>query len=163
MAKKAKKTEDTSEKVVARNRRAFHEYEITDSIEAGIVLTGTEVKSLRAGQASLEEAYAKLENDELWLIKAEIPEYEMGNRMNHDPKRKRKLLLHRREIEKFAVGTNERGFTIIPLKLYFREGRAKIEIGVGRGKKLFDKRETLKDRTAKRDIARELNNRRSRG
>lgn len=153
MAKnKPKKTESDGSKTVARNRRARHEYEILETIEAGIALTGTEVKSLRAGKASLEESYARLERNELWLIAADIPEYAMGNLMNHEPKRKRKLLLHRREIEKFARGTNEQGFTLIPLKLYFRKGRAKVELAIGKGKKLHDKRETLKERTAQREI-----------
>ncbi len=142
------------EPVAVRNRKARHEYEIVDSIEAGIRLTGTEVKSLRSGRASLEAAYARIDGDEVWLINAEIQEYEQGNRMNHDPKRKRKLLLHRREIRKFVERTAEKGFTIVPLRIYFRRGLAKVELAVGRGKKLYDKRQSLKDMEAKRDIQR---------
>ena len=159
---KSRKTDEPGEKTVCRNRRAFHEFEILDRIEAGIVLTGTEVKSLRAGKASLEDSYARVEGDEVWLLKAEIPEYAMGNRMNHEPKRKRKLLLHRREISKFARGAAEQGFTLIPLRLYFRRGKAKIQIAIGRGKKLYDKRESLKAKTAKREMDRALRAGRSR-
>jgi SsrA-binding protein len=160
MAKSKGKDEAPAEKVVCRNRRALHQYEIIETFEAGMVLKGTEVKSLRAGHANLEDAYARLEGDELWLLKAEIPEYAMGNIMNHEPKRKRKLLLHRREIEKFAKGTSERGFTIVPLKIYFRRGHAKIELAIGKGKKTHDKRETLKAKTAKRDMQRAMGPRR---
>lgn len=161
MAKKEKKTE-SEEKVVCRNRKARHEYEILDSMEAGMVLTGTEVKSLRAGKAVLEDAYARLEGNELWLVAMDIPEYSMGNIMNHEPKRKRKLLLHRREIEKYAKGTQERGFTIVPLKIYFKNGRAKVEIAIGKGKQLHDKRESLKNKDVKREISRAMSSRRSR-
>lgn len=160
-SKKKKATEaDPNEKVVCRNRKAHFQYNIVESVEAGIVLTGTEVKSLRAGKASLDEAYARMEGNELWLHKAEIPEYEMGNRMNHEPKRKRKLLLHRREISKFAEGKAEQGFTMIPLKIYFRRGRAKVEIAVARGKKIHDKRESMKAKDAKREMARAMQSRR---
>ena len=136
MSKKspAKKKEDDDVKVVCRNRKAFHQYEVFETIEAGLVLTGTEAKSLRAGLASLEDSFAKMEGDEFWLINADIPEYAMGNIMNHKPKRKRKLMLHRREIEKFARGSSERGFTIIPLRLYFKRGWAKVELAIARGK-----------------------------
>ncbi|MFO0944856.1 MAG: SsrA-binding protein SmpB [Planctomycetota bacterium] len=162
MTSKKKKTAeaDPNEKVVCRNRKALFQYNILETVEAGIVLTGTEVKSLRAGKASLDEAYARMEGNELWLLKAEIPEYEMGNRMNHEPKRKRKLLLHRREIAKFAEGKSEQGFTMIPLKIYFRRGRAKVEIAVARGKKIHDKRETMKAKDAKREMARAMQSRR---
>lgn len=154
--KKASKEADPNEKVVCRNRKASFQYTILDTIECGIVLTGTEVKSLRSGKASIEEAYARLENGELWLLKAEIPEYAMGNFANHEPKRKRKLLLHRREIAKFAQGKNEQGFTLIPLRIYFSRGRAKVLIGVAKGKKLHDKRETMKTKNAKREIDRAM-------
>ena len=162
MAKKKKETAEgpPKEKVVCRNRRARHLFDILDSIEAGIVLTGTEVKSLRGGTASLEDAYARVENGELWIHKLEIPEYAMGNIMNHPVKRPRKLLLHRREISKFAEGSAQRGFTLIPLQVYFKNGRAKVEIGLAKGKKLHDKRESLKTRDAKREISRVLGNRR---
>src|SRR6266404_1815898 len=131
--KKAKEAEDIQS--VCRNKRAFHEYEIFDALECGIVLTGTEVKSLREHAASLEEAYARIDGGELWLIGSDIPEYSMGNRLNHKPKRPRKLLLHKREIEKFAGKASQQGYTLIPLRLYFKAGRAKIVVAVARGKK----------------------------
>src|SRR5437762_8024056 len=114
-------------KVIARNKRAFHQYNVFDRLECGIALTGTEVKSLRDGSASLEDAYARIDGGEVWLVGSDIPEYAMGNRLNHKPKRSRKLLLHRREIAKFAGKASERGFTLVPLKMYFKDGRAKIE------------------------------------
>src|SRR5450755_836753 len=147
-----KKKEDEDIVSICRNKRAFHEYEIFDALECGIVLTGTEVKSLREHAASLEEAYAKIDAGELWLIGSDIPEYTMGNRLNHKPKRPRKLLLHKREIAKFAGKASQQGFTLVPLRLYFKEGRAKIEIAVARGKKLYDKRDTKKKAEVARDI-----------
>ncbi len=159
MARPAKH-DDEAIKVVVRNRRAFHEYEIIDTLECGIVLCGTEVKSLRAGYAVLDDAYARIDEGELWLIGSEIPEYAMGNRLNHKPKRPRKLLLHRREIAKFAGKASDRGFTLVPLRLYFKAGKAKVEIAVARGKQLHDKRQSAKSADAKRDIARELSRRR---
>src|SRR5438128_5463651 len=143
-------------KVIARNKRAFHQYNVFDRLECGIALTGTEVKSLREGQASLEDAYAKIQDGEVWLLGSDIPEYAMGNRMNHKPKRPRKLLLHRREIGKFAGKASQRGFTLVPLRLYFKHGLAKVELGVARGKQLYDKRETLKKADAQRDIRRAM-------
>ena len=137
---------------ICRNKRAFHEYEIFDTLECGIVLTGTEVKSLREHAASLEEAYAKIDGREVWLIGSDIPEYTMGNRLNHKPKRPRKLLLHRREIDKFAGKASQQGYTLIPLRLYFKDGRAKVEIAVARGKKLYDKREVKKKAEAAKEI-----------
>jgi SsrA-binding protein len=160
-AKGAKgKPDDESSKIVARNRRARHEYDLLESIEAGIVLTGTEVKSLRNGKASLEESYAAVDQGEVWLYGCDIPEYLQANRMNHKPKRPRKLLLHRGEIDKLAAKASERGLTIVPLKLYFKDGMAKVEICVARGRKLYDKREALKKEDAKRDIDRALRSRR---
>jgi SsrA-binding protein len=159
MAKKAKKDEEDIE-VVTRNRRAHFEYEVLDRIECGIVLVGTEVKSLRDGHANLEDAYAKLEANELWLVGCEIPEYSMGNRQNHKPKRVRKLLLHRREIAKFAEKSEQRGFTLIPLRLYFKQGRAKVEIAVGKGKQAHDKRQSVKKADAEREMRRAIANRR---
>lgn len=156
---KQNKQVQEQEQVVSRNRKASHQYDILDTIEAGIVLRGTEVKSLRCGKASLEEAYARMEDGEFWLHKMDIPEYAMGNRMNHEPKRKRKLLMHRRELKKFAEGAAEQGFTIIPLKLYFSRGYAKVLLGLCKGKKLYDKRETLKEKTAKREMERALRRR----
>jgi len=141
---------------ICRNRRATHDYEILDRLECGIVLVGTEVKSLRAGHASLEDAYARVDDGEVWLLGAEIPEYEYGNRLNHKPKRPRKLLLHRREIDRFAGKASEKGLTLVPLRMYFREGKAKVELAVARGKRAHDKRESLKQAEAKRQIDRAL-------
>src|SRR5437763_11804075 len=157
-AKKQKEAEDIQS--VCRNKRALHDYEIFDSLECGIVLTGTEVKSLREHAASLEEAYAKIDGGELWLIGSDIPEYTMGNRLNHKPKRPRKLLLHKREIEKFAGKASQQGYTLVPLKLYFKQGRAKIEIAVARGKKVYDKREVKKKAEAAREIRKAMKERR---
>jgi SsrA-binding protein len=158
MAKADKGADDV--KVVTRNRRASHEYELTDRLECGVVLVGTEVKSLRDGHCSLDGAYAKIEDGELWLIGCEIPEYAMGNRLNHKPKRDRKLLAHRRELAKFAGKASERGFTLVPTSVYFKNGRAKVEIAVARGKQLHDKRQALKTAEAKREIARAAGRRR---
>lgn len=154
-----KKKEDEGIESICRNKRAFHQYNVFEKLECGIVLTGTEVKSLREGTASLEEAYARIEEGELWLIGSDIPEYTMGNRMNHKPKRPRKLLLHRREIAKFAGKASERGFTLVPLRMYFKNGRAKVEIAVARGKQVHDKREAQKKADAQRDIRRALSER----
>jgi SsrA-binding protein len=156
--KKAKEAEDIQS--ICRNKRAYHEYEIFDTLECGIVLTGTEVKSLREHAASLEEAYAKIDDGELWLIGSDIPEYTMGNRLNHKPKRSRKLLLHKREIEKFAGKASQQGYTLIPIRLYFKQGRAKIEIAVARGKKTYDKREVKKKAEAAREIRKAMKDRR---
>ena len=147
-------------KDVCRNRRAFHEYEVLDRLECGLVLTGTEVKSLRDGHASLDDAYAKIDGGEVWLIGSDIPEYAMGNRMNHKPKRPRKLLLHRREIAKFAGKASQRGFTLVPLKMYFKDGRAKVELAVARGKQLHDKRQDAKKADAQKEIRRAMSDRR---
>ena len=143
---------ETGRKVVAQNRRARHDYHIEDTFEAGLVLTGTEVKSLRAGHASLVDGYALVRDDEVWLMGVHIPEYTEGTWTNHEPRRARKLLLHRREIGKLIEKTQEQGLTIVPLALYFKEGRAKVEIAVARGKRSYDKRQDL----AKRDAAREM-------
>lgn len=155
-----KKDDEEGIKVICRNKRAFHEYNIFERLECGIALTGTEVKSLRDGSSSLEDAYAKLEDGEVWLIGSDIPEYAMGNRMNHKPKRPRKLLLHRREIGKFAGKASERGFTLVPLRMYFKHGLAKVELGVARGKQVHDKREAKKKADAQREIRRAMSERR---
>jgi SsrA-binding protein len=147
-------------KVIARNRRARHDYQIEDTFEAGLVLTGTEVKSLRAGRASLNEAFAQVSGGELWLHGLHIPEYERGTWTNHEPRRTRKLLLHRKEIDRLASQTAERGFTIVPLSLYFSSGRAKVELGLGRGKRTYDKRHDLAQRDAAREVDRALRRRR---
>ncbi len=140
--------------VVARNRRARFEFELLEKVEAGLVLTGTEVKSLRNGKASLEESYASVERGEVWLNGCDIPEYLQANRMNHKPKRPRKLLLKRSEIQKLATKATERGLTVVPLQIYFKNGIAKVEICIAKGKKLYDKRESLKKQDAKRDMDR---------
>jgi SsrA-binding protein len=143
-------------KSVARNPKATHDYHILETWESGIVLTGTEVKSLRNGKASIREAYARVRNGEVFLEGMNITPYEQGNRYNHDPVRTRKLLLHRREIEKLIGGVEQKGLTLIPLELYFKDGRAKVVIALGRGKKLHDKRETLKRRESEREAARDV-------
>lgn len=153
------KDDNESFKIVARNRRARHEFDLIESVEAGIVLTGTEVKSLRQGKASLEESYAGIENGEVWLYGCDVPEYLQANRMNHKPKRPRKLLLHRREIAGLISKASEKGLTLVPLKLYFKDGMAKVEICVARGRKTFDKREAIKKQDAKRDMDRALRGR----
>lgn len=147
-------------KIAADNRKARFNYEILEPFEAGIVLSGTEVKSLRGGKATIGESYATIENGELYLINAYIPEYLQANRFNHEPKRPRKLLLHRRQVDRLAVAIEREGLTIIPLKVFFNEkGRAKIEIALARGKKLHDKRETEKARDWKREQGRLLRDR----
>ncbi len=157
--KKSKDDEDGI-KIICRNKRAFHEYNIFEALECGVVLTGTEVKSLRDGSASLEDAYARIMDGEVWMIGSDIPEYAMGNRLNHKPKRPRKLLLHRREIAKFAGKASERGYTLVPLKIYFKEGRAKVELAVARGKQAHDKRQDQKKAEAQREIRRAMKDRR---
>ena len=148
------------ELVVARNRRARHDYHIEDTVEAGLVLTGTEVKSLRAGRASLSEAFAQVTDGEMLLHGLHIPEYTQGTWNNHAPRRTRKLLLHRKEIDRLASEVAERGFTIIPLSLYFSGGRAKVELALARGKRAYDKRQDLAQRDAAREVDRALRRRR---
>ena len=162
MSKKPTKKNDSEDvvRVICQNRRAFHEYEILDRLECGIALVGTEVKSLRDGHANLEDAYAKVAGGELFLINSEIPEYAMGNRMNHKPKRERKLLVHRREINKFAGEASQRVFTLVALRIYFKNGKAKVEIAIAKGKQLHDKRQTQKTAEAKREIQRAMSQRR---
>jgi SsrA-binding protein len=150
---------DSKFKVVADNRRARFNYELGETFEAGIALTGTEVKALRQGKATIAESYADSRDGELWLVNANIPEYLQGGRFNHAPKRPRKLLLHKRQIHKLAGAVDREGMTIVPLKLYFNEkGRAKLEIAVARGKKLHDKRETERKRSWDRERGRLLRN-----
>ena len=158
-AKGKAKVDDGAIKVVARNRRARFEFDLIEKVEAGIVLTGTEVKSLRNGKASLEESYAGVDHGEVWLYGCDIPEYTQANRMNHKPKRPRKLLLHRREIDKLITRASDKGFTIVPLQIYFKNGIAKVEISVARGRKLYDKRDALKKQDARRDMDRALRGR----
>jgi SsrA-binding protein len=142
--------------VVASNRKARHDYLIEDVFEAGLVLTGTEVKSLRAGRASLIDGFASVDRGEAWLEGVHIPEYTQGTWTNHEPRRKRKLLLHRDEINRLAESTRERGYTLVPLQLYFLDGRAKVELGVARGKKDYDKRQALRERQDNRETARAI-------
>ena len=149
-----------AEKLITDNRRARHEYHLLDRYEAGLVLTGTEVKSLRDGRATLQRAYADLRDGELWLVGAHISTYDQGNIANHDPDRDRKLLLHRREIQAVTGKVRERGFTLVPTRLYFKNGRAKVEIALARGKDVRDKRADVSKRDAQRQIDRELRARR---
>jgi len=142
--------------LVAQNRRARHDYHIEDTFEAGLVLTGTEVKSLREGRASLIDGYAAVGEGEVWLHNVHIPAYTQGTWTNHEPRRPRKLLLHREQIRKLGSKTQESGLTVIPLTLYFKDGYAKVEIGVARGKKSYDKRHSIAEREAKRDAARAM-------
>lgn len=150
---------ETGEKLIASNKKARHEYEIIDTYEAGLVLTGSEVKSLRMGRASLVDGYVFIENGEAWLDTAYIPEYLNGSWTNHAPRRKRKLLLHRHQIDKLFQKTREGGMTIVPLKLYFLNGRAKVEIALARGKREYDKRQTLRERQDKREAERAMRQR----
>jgi SsrA-binding protein len=145
------------EHTVALNRRARHEFTIDETFEAGLVLTGTEIKSIRAGKVNLADAYARVERDEAWLIGAHIAPWAQGNRYNHEPKRTRKLLLHRSEIDELMGRAKAKGQTIVPLRLYLdRRGRAKVELGLARGKQLHDRRRDIAARDARREIAREL-------
>jgi SsrA-binding protein len=148
------------EKLIVDNRRARHDYHLGDRVEAGLVLAGTEVKSLRNGKATLQQAYAEVRDGEAWLVGLHIPEYGQGNRANHDPDRPRKLLLHRREIDRLYGQVREKGFTLVPTRLYFKDGRVKAEIAVARGKELRDKRRAIADRDARRQVERELKARR---
>jgi SsrA-binding protein len=148
------KEDQPSERVVAQNRRARHDYEILETVEAGLVLKGTEVKSLRAGKASLAESYATVEGDEALVRQLHIPPYEQGNRWNQDPVRVRKLLLHRTEIEKLKAAVARKGHTIVPLKLYFSKGFAKLLLGVARGRQTHDKRHAIAERDARREVDR---------
>ncbi|MCK5042189.1 MAG: SsrA-binding protein SmpB [Sphingomonadales bacterium] len=159
MANTKKKAAGFKHKVVADNRKARYNYEIGDKFEAGIVLTGTEVKSLRFSSANITDSYAEVRGDELWLVNALIQELAFGNRHNHETRRPRKLLMHRREINKLGAAIQRDGMTVVPLSLYFNpEGRVKIELGLAKGKKQHDKRQTIKNRQWERDKARVLKN-----
>jgi SsrA-binding protein len=146
-------------KVVATNRKARHDYHIEDVFEAGLVLTGTEVKSLRAGRASLVDGFATVSGGEVWLEGVHIPEYALGTWTNHEPRRRRKLLMHRGEIDRLAAQTREKGLTLVPLALYFSGGRAKIELGLARGKRQYDKRQALRERQDRREADRAMSQR----
>jgi SsrA-binding protein len=145
-----------AEKLIVDNRRARHDYHLSDKVEAGLVLSGTEVKSLRGGQATLQQAYAEVREGEAWLNGLHIPEYTQGNRSNHDPDRPRKLLLHRKEIDRIYGQVREKGLTVVPTRLYFRDGRVKVELALAKGKELRDKRRDIADRDAKRQMERAL-------
>ena len=147
------------EKVISTNRRAFHDYTILETFEAGLVLRGTEVKSLRESQVNFKDCYAAIDDNEAWLIGCHITPYHHGSDANHDPERRRKLLLHRREISRLLGKVAERGLTLIPLRLYFKGGRAKVELGLARGKKLHDKRDSIRERDERREMAREARDR----
>lgn len=147
----AKKSDREGVKIVAQNRSASYNYHLLDKLEAGLVLVGTEVKSLREGKGTLRDAYAEVRAGEVWLVNSHIPEYQPGGPRNHDPLRKRKLLLNRREIEKFFVQTQQKGMTVVPLKIYFRDGIAKCELAVAKGKKFHDRREAERQKEAKRE------------
>jgi SsrA-binding protein len=152
VTKKYDKTQHEGVKIVSQNRAAGYNYELLDHFEAGLVLVGTEVKSLREGKGSIREAYAESKGQEMWLVNCHIPEYLPGGFRNHDPLRRRKLLLNRREITKLATQTAEKGMTIIPTRIYFRDGIAKCELSVARGKKFHDRRESEKRKEAKREV-----------
>lgn len=147
------------EHVIATNRRVRHEYFIDEALEAGLVLTGTEVKSLRTGRASIQEAFARVEAGEVWLYHMHIPPYDAGSIFNHDPERRRKLLLHHRQVARLAGWAGHKGYTLIPLRLYFRRGRAKLELGLARGRKQFDKRARIAERDSERRIQRAVRRR----
>ncbi len=154
--------EQTGRRIVVSNRKARHEYEILETYDAGIVLTGTEIKSIRAGKVSLADAYAKVERGELWLLNMHIAPYEFGNRFNVESRRPRKLLMHKLEIARIASRVMERGLALIPLSVFLQRGYAKVQLGVGRGKKLYDKRQDIADRDREREARREMDRRQER-
>jgi len=154
---------EKGQKVVATNRKARHDYTIEDTYEAGLVLTGTEVKSLRAGRASLVDGYAFIDGGEAWLDAVHIPEYTQGTWTNHPPRRKRKLLLHKAQIVKISHKTKEGGYTLVPLSIYFSDGKAKVEIAVAKGKREYDKRQALRERQDQREAQRAMSTRSNRG
>jgi len=143
-------------KIVATNRKAYHDFEILDTFEAGLVLVGSEIKSIRAGQVSLQDGFVQFERGEAWLINVHIAQYDPASRQNHEPRRRRKLLLHRREIERLQGKVQEKGFTLVPTRLYLKDGRAKVEIALAKGKRLYDKRQAIAKRDSDRQIQRAL-------
>jgi SsrA-binding protein len=154
--KASDKKADENQRLIADNRKARHNYLVLDTLECGIMLVGSEVKSLRNGHLSLEEAYARVDKGEVWLVGCDIQEYSYSHQLNHVPKRRRKLLMHRREIGKFASQAYEKNLTLVPLKMYFKDGRAKVLLGICRGKQLHDKRESMKKKDMQRDIDRAM-------
>ena len=151
---------ESNERVICQNRKALYNYQVLEALESGVVFQGSEVKSLREGRISLDESYARVKEDEVWLIGCDIPEYTDASRYNHRPKRPRKLLMHRREIKRFADRASEKGLTLVPLRLYFKEGKAKLLLGLCKGKAKHDKRQAMKSAEAKREIARQMLRRR---
>ncbi|MEN6459635.1 MAG: SsrA-binding protein SmpB [Thermoguttaceae bacterium] len=158
--KKGAAAADPNEKVISQNRKARHNFTVLDTLECGIVLVGSEVKSLRIGRVSLEEAYARIKNGEVWLVGCDIAEYFEANQFNHNPRRPRKLLMHRREVKRFAHRAYEKGLTLVPLEMHFRRGLAKVVLGICRGKQQHDKRDAMKRADAQREIQRQLQRRR---
>lgn len=158
MAKKqgSKQAASDGTQVLVRNRRASHDYQIHETVEAGIVLVGSEVKALRGSKGTLGDAYAEIQNGEAWLVGAQITEYEWANQFNHEPQRKRKLLLHKREIRRLTIKTQQRGFTLVPLSMYLKSGKVKVELALATGKKFYEKREAAREADARREIDREL-------
>jgi len=152
----AKPSRDEGDRDIARNRRALHEYEITERVEAGLVLVGSEVKGLRERGASIRDAYARIDGGEVWLVGLHIPEYWNARRDGHEPLRPRKLLLHRNEIRRLTIALTERGLSLIPLRLYWKDGRAKVELGLGRGRQMHDKRRAIAERDARREAERAM-------
>ena len=150
-------------KTVTTNRKAYHNYHVQDSVEAGIALTGTEIKSIRAGRVNLAEAYVRPERGELWLLNAHIARYDAGSYMSHEPTRPRKLLLHRKEIDTLSSKVAEKGLTLVPLRLYIKDSLAKVEVALARGKRLYDKRESIIRREAEREMGRAMKSRKSKG
>ncbi|PRH79022.1 SsrA-binding protein [Streptomyces solincola] len=150
------KAKDTGRKIVAQNKKAWHDYHILDTYECGLVLTGTEVKSLRQGRASLADGFVQIDGNEAWLHNVHVPEYAQGTWTNHSARRKRKLLMHRAEIDKLESKSQETGHTVVPLALYFKDGRAKVEIALAKGKKEYDKRQTLREKQDRRETDRAI-------
>jgi SsrA-binding protein len=158
MAKRANGTAETQprDKIFASNRKAYHDYHVLESLEAGLVLSGTEIKSVRAGRVNLRDGYARVQNGEIWLYNTHISPYDQGNRYNHEPMRPRKLLLHKGEIGRLTGKSQEQGLTLVPLRMYERKGHAKVELAVVRGKRQYDKREAIAERDAKREVDRAI-------
>ena len=154
--KKGAASANPNEKAITQNRKARHKYTVLDTLECGIMLVGSEVKSLRNGRVSLDEAYARVKDDDVWLVGCDIAEYTEASRFNHNPRRPRKLLMHKREVKRFAHRAFEKGLTLVPLQMHFKRGLAKVVLGICRGKQQHDKREAMKKSQVKRDIARQL-------
>jgi SsrA-binding protein len=159
MARKGERKDGGNDATIAVNRQALHDYAIEERFEAGLALTGTEVKSIRGGRVSLREGYVRVINGEGWLEGVHVPKYEHGTYQNHEPTRPRKLLMHRAQLHELGIKSQAQGYTLVPLRLYFRDGRAKLEVALARGKRQYDKRQSIAERESKREIARELRSR----